>query len=242
MVNKVLNILSREFSGLHQAAFLLGTFALLSQVLALVRDRIFAHSFGASATLDVYYAAFRIPDLLFAGVASLVSVTVLIPFLVKKIEGNRNDAKKFLSDIFTSFLSFIAIISVILFFAIPWLSSILFPGFSSAQQSSLVALTRILLFSPIILGLSNLFGSVTQTFRKFFIRFKSGVLQHWNYFWCTVSLSYIWYFGSWVWSSTGSTASFFDTGACSCKGKTFAKIFAISGYECNKKSCNNISA
>ncbi len=82
MVNKVLNILSREFNGLHQAAFLLGVFALLSQILALFRDRLFAHSFGAGATLDVYYAAFRIPDLLFAGVASLVSVTVLIPLLV----------------------------------------------------------------------------------------------------------------------------------------------------------------
>lgn len=178
MVNKVLNILSREFSGLHQAAFLLGAFALLSQVLALVRDRIFAHSFGASATLDVYYAAFRIPDLVFAGVASLVSVTVLIPFLVEKNEDSRDEAKKFLSDIFTAFLSFIVIVSVALFFAIPWLSGILFPGFSQEELNSLIELTRILLLSPIILGLSNLFGSVTQTFRKFFVYALSPVFYN----------------------------------------------------------------
>jgi len=178
MVNKVLNILSREFSGLHQAAFLLGSFALLSQVLALVRDRIFAHSFGASTTLDIYYAAFRIPDLVFAGVASLVSVTVLIPFLVKKIEGDGEGAQKFLSDVFTSFLSFITVVSVVLFFFIPWLSGALFPGFSLEEQSSLVALTRVLLLSPIILGLSNLFGSVTQTFRRFFVYALSPVFYN----------------------------------------------------------------
>jgi len=169
MVKKVFNILSKEFSGLHQAAFLLGSFALLSQILALVRDRIFAHEFGASTTLDIYYAAFRIPDLVFAGVASLVSVTVLIPFLIKKIKGDSKEAQKFLSDIFTSFLSFITVVSIILFFFIPWLSGVLFPGFSLEEQSSLVALTRVLLLSPIILGLSNLFGSVTQTFRRFFV-------------------------------------------------------------------------
>jgi putative peptidoglycan lipid II flippase len=178
VVKKVLNILGREWSGLHQAAFLLGSFALLSQVLALVRDRMFASSFGASSTLDVYYAAFRIPDLVFAGVASLVSVTVLIPFLINKIEGNGDEAQKFLSDVFTSFLSFITVVSVILFFFIPWLSAVLFPGFSGQEQSYLVALTRVLLLSPIILGLSNLFGSVTQTFRRFFMYALSPVFYN----------------------------------------------------------------
>jgi len=174
----MLNILGREFGGLHQAAFLLGSFALLSQILALVRDRMLAHSFGAGATLDVYYAAFRIPDLVFAGIASLVSVTVLIPFLVKKIDADGAGAQKFLSDVFTSFISFITLFSIGLFFLIPWLSGILFPGFSPQEQSSLVPLTRILLLSPIILGLSNLFGSVTQTFRRFFVYALSPVLYN----------------------------------------------------------------
>ena len=178
MVEKVFKMLNKEFSGLHQAAFLLGSFALLSQVLALVRDRIFAGSFGAGTTLDIYYAAFRIPDLIYAGIASLVSVTVLIPFLIIKIKGNGEDVQKFLSDIFTAFLSFITIVSIVVFFFIPWLSGALFPGFSTEEQSSLIALTRILLLSPILLGLSNLLGSVTQTFRRFFVYALSPVLYN----------------------------------------------------------------
>jgi len=178
VVEKVFKILNKEFGGLHQAAFLLGSFALLSQVLALVRDRLFAGSFGAGSTLDVYYAAFRIPDLMYAGVASLVSVTVLIPFLITKIKRNEEEVQKFLSNIFTAFLSFITLVSVVVFFFIPWLSEVFFPGFSTEEQNSLVILTRILLLSPILLGLSNLLGSVTQTFRRFFVYALSPVLYN----------------------------------------------------------------
>jgi putative peptidoglycan lipid II flippase len=72
-------MLSRRFDGLHQAAVILGISAFASQLLALLRDRVFAHNFGANEVLDIYYAAFRIPDLIFVTVASLVSMTILIP-------------------------------------------------------------------------------------------------------------------------------------------------------------------
>ena len=77
MVSKILNFLSKgflskEIASLNQAALLLGFFTLLSQVLGFVRDRLLAHIFGASIELDVYYAAFRVPDFLFVSVASIV--------------------------------------------------------------------------------------------------------------------------------------------------------------------------
>lgn len=81
MVTKILKLFSREISGVHQAAFLLGFFTLLAQILGLVRDRALAHYFGAGLTLDIYYASFRIPDLIFATAASLVSISVIIPFV-----------------------------------------------------------------------------------------------------------------------------------------------------------------
>ena len=51
MVKRVTRIFTREVRGLHEAAYLLAAFALLSQVLALVRDRLFAAQFGAGETL-----------------------------------------------------------------------------------------------------------------------------------------------------------------------------------------------
>ena len=47
MVRQFLTVIGREVRGMHQAAYLLAAFALLSQLLALVRDRLFAAEFGA---------------------------------------------------------------------------------------------------------------------------------------------------------------------------------------------------
>jgi putative peptidoglycan lipid II flippase len=177
MVKRVFNLLNREFANINQAAIILGFFTLISQVLGLVRDRMFAHNLGPSSSLDVYYAAFKIPDFIFVSIASLASVTVLLPFLVDKLgvkengelNGNSLKAKKFLNDTFTVFLGAMVLASIICFIFMPSLVKIVAPGFSGAELKDLILLSRIMVLSPIFLGLSNLFGSVTQMFKKFFI-------------------------------------------------------------------------
>lgn len=183
MVQRILHIFNKEFSGLHQAAYLLGMFAFFSQILALVRDRLLAHFFGAGAALDVYYAAFRIPDFIYISIASFVSVTVLIPFLSEKISETSGDiasknAKKFMSDVFSVFMVVITFVSVIVFWLIPVLSDSVVPGFTPEQKHQFINMTRILLLSPILLGVSSLFGSITQTYRKFFIYAGASVLYN----------------------------------------------------------------
>jgi putative peptidoglycan lipid II flippase len=168
----------REFSGLHEAAYLLGVFALLSQVLGLVRDRLLAHTFGASQILDIYYASFRIPDLLFVSIASFASATAIVPFFIERKEKGHGEAKKFLNDIFTLFFGAMAAVSLVIFFLMPFLAPYIVPGFSAADQGELVMLSRVLLLSPFLLGLSNLIGSVTQSVNKFFVFALSPVLYN----------------------------------------------------------------
>jgi putative peptidoglycan lipid II flippase len=103
MVKRFLNFISREIGGLHEAAYLLGAFAVVSQILALVRDRLLAYKFGATHALDIYYAAFRIPDFIFVAIASMVSISVLIPFLMEKIDSGEKEAKEFIDAIFSVF-------------------------------------------------------------------------------------------------------------------------------------------
>lgn len=178
MVKKLLSFFSREWNGLHEAAFLLGIFAILSQVLALFRDRLLAHLFGASQTLDIYYAGFRIPDFIFAGVASFMSALVLIPLLTKKAGESDARAQKFLNDTFTIFFSFLVIVSVGIFIVVPDLIHALFPAYSGNAYTELVSMSRLLLLSPILLGLSNLLGSVTQMLHKFFAFAMAPVLYN----------------------------------------------------------------
>src|SRR6266576_950307 len=101
MVQKFMAMLGREIGGLHEAAYLLGFFALLSQILALIRDKLLAFTFGAGPSLDVYYGAFRIPDFLFASIGSLVSASVLLPFFMEHFAKSESDGKHFFDSMFS---------------------------------------------------------------------------------------------------------------------------------------------
>jgi putative peptidoglycan lipid II flippase len=168
--------IARPIQGLHQAAYLLAGLTLASQVLALLRDRLFASVFGAGAQLDVYYAAFKVPDLVFALVASLVSAYVLIP----RIAGVKEQEARALISQCASFLLFAggALCAVLAFFAPQFLFA-LFPTFEhSPYASDFVLLARILLIQPILLGLSSILTSVTQVKRRFALFALSPVLYN----------------------------------------------------------------
>src|SRR3990167_1794291 len=179
-MEKIFRIFSKEYGNINQAALLLGFFAFLSQILALFRDRSIAHFIGPSSTLDAYYAAFRVPDLIFIGIASLASITVLIPFIVARMSGEKvtPQARKYLNDVFTIFLSVMILVSLVAFLLMPYLVSFIAPGFTPFFHAKVITLSRIMLLSPILMGLSNLFGTVTQLFRKFFIYSLSPIFYN----------------------------------------------------------------
>ncbi len=179
MVSKIIQFLNKEISGLHEAAYLLGFFAILSQLLALVRDRLFANYFGAGQQLDIYYASFRIPDLIFVTVASLVSMSILIPFLIEKTEHNKEEARKFINSLFTVFCGLVILVCVVVFFFVPSLVSSFFPDLVEAGNASeIILLTRVLLLSPVLLGISSILGSITQMANRFFVYALSPILYN----------------------------------------------------------------
>jgi putative peptidoglycan lipid II flippase len=175
VVRQFLTVIGREVRGMHQAAYLLAAFALLSQLLALVRDRLFAAEFGAGHTLDIYYAAFRIPDLLFATVASLLSLYALLPVLSRLAQDDEGRMVSFLRQMLLFFFVGMGIISLVAFILAPWLLRLLAPGINSPE---LLLLTRILLLQPIFLGASNILANLTQMRHRFLLYSISPLLYN----------------------------------------------------------------
>jgi putative peptidoglycan lipid II flippase len=171
MVKRFFSIINKQYSGIHEAAILLGLFSFLSQFLGLIRDRLLVSAIGPTIELDIYYAAFKIPDLLFNTVASLVAVTAILPFLNSKLENGffGTNAKKFMDELLSAFILVMTIVSLCAFFTMPFLVKIIAPGFDSIAQSELIIVSRIMLLSPVFLGFQNLFGSIVQTYKKFFV-------------------------------------------------------------------------
>jgi putative peptidoglycan lipid II flippase len=178
MVRSVINAVYSEVRGLHQAAYVLGVFTLGSQVLALVRDRMLAHQFGAGVELDLYYTAFRIPDFLYVLFASTLSVYVLIPFVAERMSGKGVwSAQKLLSDIFTIFIVAYTALALIIVVTAPEIVHLFFPGFA-AEQGTLVLMIRILMIQPLLLGLSSLLGVITQFGHRFMLYAVSPLIYN----------------------------------------------------------------
>jgi len=178
MVKRVYRTITRSINGLQEAAFWLAVFGTLSLLLGFIRDRILAHFFGAGQELDVYYAAFKIPDLIFVTAGSLVSISVLVPLFAKKETEGEKHLKNATDSIFTVFSFLIVICCIAAWFLIPYLVPFAFKGMSIAAQSQTIYLSRILLLSPLLLGFSNFFGSIVQYEKRFVLYSLSPLLYN----------------------------------------------------------------
>jgi len=145
-----------------------------------VRDRLLASSFGAGQTLDLYYAAFRIPDLLFVGVASLLSLYALLPVLSKLESENPGLVIAFMRKMLALFFAGMGVVCAIAYVFVPHLVSFAVPGLADepARLAELVFLTRILLLQPILLGFSNLLANLTQLRHRFVLYSISPLLYN----------------------------------------------------------------
>ena len=168
--------LSSEVRGLEAAVYVLAACAVLSSVLGLVRDRLFAHTFGAGTELDLYYAAFRIPDVLFVATGALVSVYVLIPELARRSDAEQKD---FIDTVLVGFSVLSSLFAVIAAIFAPYILQTLFPQLTlSGHLPALVGLTRILLLQPILLGFSNILAAITQSRRRYALYAVSPLLYN----------------------------------------------------------------
>lgn len=178
MWRSVLGVMYKEVRGLHQAAYVLAIFTFGSQILALIRDRLLAHQFGAGTELDLYYAAFRIPDLLYVVFASTLSVYVLIPFVAARVDAKSSErARALLSHIFAFFLIAYALLALGIGIAAPKIVPLIFPGFVE-HSDTLVLLIRVLLLQPFLLGISSLLGVITQLGHRFILYAISPLLYN----------------------------------------------------------------
>lgn len=158
--------LSEQVKTIHQTAYVLSVFTFASILLGLLRDRLFAHTFGASITLDIYNAAFRIPDILFIVLSSLVSVFVVIPALTAAKEAGKDRALG-RTLFFLSGVLYIAT-AVCLYYALPYILPRVYPAlFASGHGEEVSQLTTILLLQPFLLGLSNLAASCVQMYGRY---------------------------------------------------------------------------
>ncbi|MEN8252122.1 MAG: murein biosynthesis integral membrane protein MurJ [Patescibacteria group bacterium] len=150
------------------AAMVVAFFGIISRILGLVRDRILAAQYGAGDALDVYYASFRLPDLIFELLVAGALGAALIPVFSKLItKENKNRAWRAVNSVFIVVVVIMSLLAVVGIIFAPLLMHVIVPGFPAEKMDETVNLARIMFLSPILLSASAVLGGVLVSFRRF---------------------------------------------------------------------------
>ena len=137
-------------------ASIIGLAFVVSRVLGLLREVILGYRFGTSSEYDAYVSAFRVPDLLFmvvmAGAFGSAFIPVFGGFLAK---GDEERAWNLASAVITmSAVITVGVGLVIFAFAGPIMRYLVAPDLPPDVQPVAASTMRILLLSPVLLGLA----------------------------------------------------------------------------------------
>jgi putative peptidoglycan lipid II flippase len=173
MIQRIMN--SRVLNGspvttVAGAALVISIAGIVSRLLGLARDRILASQFGAGDVLDIYYAAFRIPDLVYnllvVGALSAAFIPVFTRLIARK---DKDEAFQLSSGVITLVAIAVASVSFLLVIFAPLVTKMIAPGFSPEKMNEVVRFTRIMFLSPFFLGISAVFGGILVSYKRFLI-------------------------------------------------------------------------
>ncbi|MFH1585110.1 MAG: murein biosynthesis integral membrane protein MurJ [Patescibacteria group bacterium] len=171
-------LFSFQNKSISSAALFLAGAALLSRLLGLFRDRLLAGTFGAGEELDAYFAAFRVPDFLFSLFVLGGISAVFLPLFSAEREKGEKEAWRFVNNLLHALILAIALLAGALAIFAPQLMGLVAPGFSPEQKELAANLTRLMLLSPVLFGISAVFTGVLHYFNRFLAYAMAPVLYN----------------------------------------------------------------
>ena len=152
---------------LARAGLIVSAAFLLSRLLGFVRGTVMVYVFGADKELDAFFAAFRLPDLMFQLVAAGALSSALIPVVSGLLAtGEPRRAWRVASTVATLMVAALLVLSVLFWLAAPAVMSVI-TKFRGAHLEQTIELTRIMLLSPIFLALGSVATSALNARGRF---------------------------------------------------------------------------
>ena len=169
--NNLFQIFKSESTTIVGAAVLIGFFSFASRLVGLIRDRVLAGMFGAGNTLDIYYAAFKVPDFLFNLMVVGALSASFIPMFTKYYQSplQRARAWQFTNVILHLIAIGMIALAIFLFIFANQVAELIAPGFDYMKQAQVASFSRVMLFSEVLLAISMVFGGVLQSLKRFFL-------------------------------------------------------------------------
>lgn len=154
-------------NSLKGATGILAVTLLISNILGLVRNVVLASNFSPS-DLDIYYAGFQIPNLIFNLLVFGAITTAFIPVFSELISLKKKEESWLVAGQVFNFVSLVLILlSVILAILMPYLIKVVVPGFDAERMKTAISVSRIMFLQAIIFGWSYILGGILNTYKRF---------------------------------------------------------------------------
>src|SRR5919106_459148 len=185
-----------------RSAFFVGAGILISRIVGLIRQRIFAHYFGSSGEGDAFSAAFRIPNFLQNVFGEGALSASFIPVYAKLLaQDDEAQAGRVANAIFGILALVTAIIVLLGVFATPYIVTLIAAGFEEERRALTITLVRIFFPGAALLVLSAWCLGVLNSHHRFFISYTAPVA------WNLAIIAALLYFGNSVDLSTLAEAT-----------------------------------
>ncbi len=149
-------------------AFLISFFSFLSKLFGLIRERLIAGNFGASELSDIYYSAFRLPDLIFNTFVLGAFTSAFIPVFQKVWLKSKADGNVLANSVINAFMLFIGFLVIVAIIFAPQIMPYITPGFQAWQLEQVVDLTRVMLVAVLFFVVSTVMGGILNSWKRFF--------------------------------------------------------------------------
>ena len=153
---------------LAQASLILTVAALASRLLGWVRLLVIGSQFGVSRELDAYFAAFRIPDAIFQLVVAGALSAALIPvFSSYRARDQEREAWRLASSVINLVVIALAALSLLMAIFAPVVVPVVAPGFDGPTTELTTRMTRIMLLSPVLIGIGAVVSGILNSYERF---------------------------------------------------------------------------
>lgn len=172
------DLFAKESSSILSAAIIIMGASLASALLGLLRTRLLISYFYADkAVVDVFWAAFRLPDMVFQIIIVGALSSAFIPVFSRFI-GNREEENTIANSMINSVMIIMVLLSLgLVIWAYP-LSRLIAGGFSASQLDLMANLTRIMAGAQLFFGFSSFLTGIIQSHRRFLIPALSPILYN----------------------------------------------------------------
>ncbi len=171
-------------SKLISISILIGSLSIISKLLGFFKVHLIARLFGTSKESDIFYAAFALPDLVFALLVVGTVNAALVPIFIKIIKKKEDKTlHTTLNTVITLLFVTMLVLLGTLYFLMPSITSWIFSskevlkafdlsldlprGSNEYYQNLFVNLSRLMLVSPLLLSVSSVFGAYLQAHKRF---------------------------------------------------------------------------